>query len=130
MSDEINKQRLPTKGDLIILEWLQSGQSINNAQAISQFNNACLRDCAWRLGNAGYQINREWVHYTNRNGQKKKYKSYFMKNYEILPAGAKTEKEEIAYKKGVKTAAEFASGIIEFNTAMIVNNNPDPEVWY
>ena len=112
MSDEINKQRLPTKGDLIILEWLQSGQSINNAEAISKFNNACLRDCVWRLGNAGYQVNREWVQYVNRNGQKKKYKSYFMVNPEILESGAKTENEAVAYRKDVKNAADYASGII------------------
>ena len=127
MSDEINKQRLPTKGDLIILEWLQSGQSINNAEAISKFNNACLRDCVWRLGNAGYQVNREWVQYVNRNGQKKKYKSYFMVNPEILESGAKTENEAVAYRKDVKNASDYAKDMQESCKKPLVAN---PTLFY
>jgi hypothetical protein len=99
MSEVLNLDRKPTPSDLIILDWLEKGQSINNAEAITKFNNACLRDAIWRLGNAGYQINREWIHYINRHGQKKKYKSYFIKKHEIIEAGFRTEKEQLlAYK--------------------------------
>ena len=124
-----NKNRTPPPADFKILSHLQSGRSINNIDAIQIYGNAMLRDAIWRLSKAGYQINREWVHYVNRFGKAKKYKSYFMTNYEILPAGAKTEKEEIAYKKGVKTAAEFATGIIDFSSGTLGVSNPDPEEW-
>jgi len=91
-TEPINKERMPTPADLIILDWLQKGQSINNAEAISKFGNACLRDAIWRLGNAGHVIHREWYYYTNAAGKKKKFKKYYLVPPEILPAKSKTEK--------------------------------------
>lgn len=117
---EINKQRLPTPADLIILDWLQKGQSINNAEAITRFGNACLRDCIWRLGNAGYLVNRDWVHYENGKGQKKKYMRYFMTTPEIIPSGAKTDNEALAYKKGEMSATDYAQKLIK---------TPQPELF-
>ncbi len=107
--NEINKERMPTPADLIILDWLQKGQSINNAEAISKFGNACLRDCIWRLGNAGHEIYREWHYYTNNAGKKKKFKKYFLKPPEIIPTGKTVETN---YRKE-KSSTQFANEIIE-----------------
>lgn len=111
MSEEINKERLPTPADLIIFDWLKQGQSISNAEAITKFSNACLRDCVWRLGNAGHFIDREWVYYTNSKGQKKKYKRYFITPPEIVPNGFKTQKQEKELLKGTKPVHEHAGNI-------------------
>jgi hypothetical protein len=107
---EINKQRLPTPADLIILDWLQKGQSINNAEAITRFGNACLRDAIWRLGNAGYIIFRDWVYYINGSGKEKKYKRYFMTKPEIIPNGKITE---VTYKPKTQTAIDHANAILK-----------------
>lgn len=107
MSDEpINKSRLPTPADLRIWAYLETGNSINNLQAIQQFKNAMLRDAAWRLKKAGYPIQAEWIKYETAEGKKKKYKSYFKTKPEILAAGQKVEK----VMQG-KTVSDYASSI-------------------
>lgn len=110
MSNEINKDRNPTPADLKILAWLEAGQSINNVEAISKFQNAMLRDAIWRLKKAGYPITAEWVNYKTKEGKKKKFKKYYITPPEILKAGDKTEK---GYKKGEKTFIDYANAVIE-----------------
>lgn len=124
---QINKNRTPTPADFKILAHLQSGRSINNIDAIQIYGNAMLRDAIWRLSKAGYQVNREWVQYVNRNGQKKKYKSYFMVNPEILKSGAKTENEAVAYRKDVKNASDYAKDMQESCKKPLVAN---PTLFY
>lgn len=110
MPETINKDRNPTPADLKILAWLEAGQSINNVEAISKFQNAMLRDAIWRLKKAGYPITAEWVNYETKEGKKKKFKKYYITPPEILAAGDKTEK---GYKKGEKTFIDYANQIIE-----------------
>ena len=93
MSEEINKSRKPTPADLKILAWLESGQSINNLEAIQKFKNAMLRDAIWRLKGAGYPIKAEWMKYETADKVQKKYKMYYITKPTILPAGHKTQKQ-------------------------------------
>ena len=110
MSEQLNLDRKPTPADLKILAWMESGQSINNLQAITQFKNAMLRDAIWRLKKAGYPITSAWVKYTTSEGKQKKYKSYFITPPSILSAGVKTE---VAYRKGVDNVTDHAKRISE-----------------
>lgn len=111
MSEAINKDRKPTPADLKILSWLQSGQSINNLEAIQKFNNACMRDCAWRLKKAGYPLIAEWVNYETRDGKKKKFKRYFLTPPEIIESGFKTHSQEKKSLNGTKPIAEITRDI-------------------
>ncbi len=106
---ELNLDRKPTPADLRILAWLEAGNSINNLQAIQQFQNACIRDCAWRLKKAGYPIHAEWKNYETKDGKKKKFKLYFLKPPEIIPTGKTVETN---YRKE-KSSTQFANEIIE-----------------
>lgn len=92
MSEQINKDRKPTPADMKILAWLQTGNSINNLQAIQQFKNAMLRDAAWRLKKAGYPIQSVWIKYKTSDNVQKKYKSYFITEPTVMEAGVKVEK--------------------------------------
>lgn len=90
--DKINKSRKPTTGDMIILRYLESGQSINNVECIQKFKNAMLRDAIWRLKGADYPISSVWIKYETKEGKPKKYKSYFITPPEIKAAGQKVER--------------------------------------
>lgn len=104
--DKINKSRKPTPADLIILKYLESGQSINNVECIQKFKNAMLRDAIWRLKGADYPISSVWIKYETKEGKPKKYKSYFITPPEIKAAGQKVEK----VMKG-KTVSHYAGEV-------------------
>ena len=96
MSEPINKDRKITPADEIIWQWLSSGQSISNPEAITRFGNACLRDAIWRLGINGRPVNRKWIYYeklVNGKMKTKKFKLYFITEPTILPAGYRTQKQ-------------------------------------
>ncbi|HUM52276.1 MAG TPA: hypothetical protein PK431_10690, partial [Chitinophagales bacterium] len=97
MSEEkINKDRKVTPADEIIWDWLQSGQSISNPEAITRFGNACLRDAIWRLSLNRMWIPRKWIYYekmVNGKMKTKKFKLYFITEPTILPAGYRTQKQ-------------------------------------
>lgn len=68
----------PTSTDLKIYAHLQAGHKINHLQAVDLFRTTGLRDTIYRLGKAGYLINRETVYYRNSEGKLKHFVNYFL----------------------------------------------------
>lgn len=110
MSNEIRNPKPPTKRDLKVLEWMDSGNTIDSAKALGLFKTTGLRDILYRLRQAGHIIFHRDITYTTKEGEKKYYREWFTKSPEILKSGEKTE---VQYKPTDKTVTDYAQDMQE-----------------
>ena len=61
-----------------ILNHLQTCGSITTWEAIKEYGCTRLSHYIWVLRNQNYDIKDEWIHTTNRYGDKIKYKRYIL----------------------------------------------------
>lgn len=67
----------PTSTDMKIYNWmLETGQSINQLDAITLMKTTGLKDTVYRLRMAGYEIKSETVYYKTASGRTKHYVNY------------------------------------------------------
>jgi hypothetical protein len=68
--------KAPTPTDLKIFDYLKTGKSINNIDALNLFRTTGLRDSIYRLRKAGYGIESETIYYQTSDGRTKHYVNY------------------------------------------------------
>jgi hypothetical protein len=78
MSEE-TRVKAPTITDMKILRYLQTtGLKLNHLDALQLFKTTGIRDCIYRLSQAGHDIKRETVYYKTADGRTKHYVNYFV----------------------------------------------------
>jgi hypothetical protein len=90
-TEKIRNPIPPTVTDLKILAYMDNGNYIDDERGRQLFNTFGLRDVIFRLRKAGNIVMDRWVYYNTKSGVPKKYKQWFTKEPEILPAGKLVE---------------------------------------
>ena len=77
MSERNIAVKPPTSTDMKIYNWmLETGQSINQLDAITLMKTTGLKDTVYRLRMAGYFVKSETVYYKTEDGRTKHYVNY------------------------------------------------------